>query len=72
MARAGTRKLYDAFPSRSGAMRLARDLNFQMRDRPSYNCPDARVRKLKKPQDGGRLKYGVYVAKSCRTLWGGR
>lgn len=52
-------KLYDAFPTKQGAVSASRDLNESAR-----GC-DARVRKLRKPQDGGRLKFGVYVKGAC-------
>ena len=45
-------ELYDAFPSKSVAMSSAKDLKAS-----GYK---ARVKKLSKPQDSGRLKYGVY------------
>lgn len=51
-----TRRLYDAFPTKAGAKGAAADLP---------GC-GAVVRKLRPAQDGGRLKYGVYVRKSCR------
>lgn len=52
------RQLYDAFPARSQAASAAADLQ----------C-GAVVRKLRKPQDGGRLKYGVYAPPNCaRTI----
>lgn len=54
------RKLYDAFPTKQGAISAARDLNAVT----AASC-DASVRKLKQPQDGGRLKFGVYVKASC-------
>ena len=49
------RRLYDAFPTKAGAKGAVRSLP---------GC-GAVVRKLKHSQDGGRLKYGVYVRKSC-------
>lgn len=52
------RRLYDAFPTKDGAYNAMASL-------VSSGC-SPRVRKLAKPQDGGRLKYGVYVSKSCR------
>ena len=60
--RRGTRQhraLYDAFPTKAGAV-TARDniLETQPACQPS-------VRKLAKPQDSGRLKYGVFIVKSC-------
>lgn len=58
MARTSSR-LYDAFPTKAGATDAAASLRHA-----SASC-HATVRKLRTPQDGGRLKYGVYVAKSC-------
>jgi hypothetical protein len=49
-------EIYDAFPTKAGARGAVRSL-------PS-GC--AVVRKLKPAQDGGRLKYGVFVKRSCR------
>lgn len=46
-------ELYDAFPGKKEAMSAAKDLKSQ--------GDKAKVKKLKKPQDSGRLKYGVYV-----------
>lgn len=69
MARA--KQIYDAFPNRTEAKRLAADLNSSYPAAPRHGCPSgagAVVRKLKRPQGGGRLKYGVYVNKSCRML----
>lgn len=64
--------LYDAFPTRKEALRMENSLNLATGIGPySPNCPNgagAVVRKLRQPQDGGRLKYGVYVNKSCKTV----
>lgn len=48
------KSLQDAFPTREVAVQAAADLR----------C-GAVVRKLRKPQDGGRLKYGVYAPANC-------
>lgn len=58
-ARAPKRGLVDATPTKEMAVGIAADLNASAR-----TC-GAVVRKLRKAQDGGRLKYGVYVLKSC-------
>lgn len=51
-----THYLYDAFPTRSGAKGAVG---------PLRSCA-AIVRKLTPAQDGGRLKYGVYVRRDCK------
>lgn len=52
------RQLYDAFPTQAMAKQAAGDLR----------C-GAVVRKLKQPQDGGRLTHGVYAPANCaRTI----
>lgn len=48
-------RLYDAFPTKAGAKGAASDIN------ASTGRTCATARKLKAPQDGGRLKYGVFV-----------
>jgi len=53
-------KLYDAFPTKAGAKAAAADIN------ASAGAGCATSRKLKTPQDGGRLKFGVYVKRSCK------
>lgn len=65
------RKLYDAFPTKREADRSANSLNLAAGVGPTMsNCPrgpNARVRKLHPAQDGGRLKYGVFVLSSCKA-----
>ena len=46
-------RIYDAFPTKEGAKNAASDLR--------YAGDTATVRKIS-PQDGGRLKYGVFTA----------
>jgi hypothetical protein len=59
-------KLYDAFPTLAGARAAAKDLNRMGRFTGCPHGPGARAGKLRGgAQDSGRLKYGVYVRKSC-------
>ena len=64
--------LYDAYPTKKGALRLQNSLNLATGVGPaSARCPagaGAVVRKLRPAQDGGRLRWGVYVNKSCKTV----
>ena len=53
--------LYDAFPTRAGAVRASISLKTA-----AYPPCAAVVRKLRPAQGGGRLKFGVYVPKSCK------
>ena len=66
------RKLYDAFPTQREAKRAANSLNLAAGVGPAMGAscprgPGARVRKLRPAQDGGRLKYGVFVLSSCKA-----
>jgi hypothetical protein len=66
------KKLYDAFPTKTEAGKAASSLNLAAGIGPALGkmCPHgpgARVRKLRTAQDGGRLKYGVYVNSSCKA-----
>lgn len=68
---ASRKQIYDAFPNRKEAKSLASDLNASTPPSARHGCPNgagAVVRKLKHPQAGGRLRYGVYVNKSCKIL----
>lgn len=47
--------MYDAFPTKAGARHAAQS--------QPRGC--AVVRKLRPAQDGGRLKFGVFVKRSC-------
>lgn len=66
------KKLYDAFPTKTEAKKAANSINLAAGVGPPLgkSCPTgpgARVRKLRQAQDGGRLKYGVYVNASCKA-----
>lgn len=66
------KKLYDAFPNRTEAKKAANSLNLAAGVGPALGkrCPQgpgATVKKLKVPEDAGRLKYGVYVNASCKV-----
>lgn len=60
--------LHDAFPTKRGATAHARSLKlWRLTDR----CPHgigAVVQKLTPAQDGGRLRYGVYVNRTCKVI----
>ena len=64
--------LYDAYPTKKGALKLQNSLNLATGVGPmSARCPDgagAVVRRLRPAQGGGRLQWGVYVNKSCKTV----
>ena len=60
MAIPRTHYAYDAFPTKARAKALTADLR-----KIDPSC-GAIMRKLRTPEDGGRLRYGVYVKKSCR------
>jgi hypothetical protein len=66
------KKLYDAFPTKTEAKKAANSANLAAGIGPSLwkmcpHGPGAVVRKLRSAQDGGRLKYGVYVNVSCKA-----
>jgi hypothetical protein len=66
------KKLYDAFPAKTEAKKAANSINLAAGVGPALGkqCPHgpgAVVRKLRSAQDGGRLKYGVYVNTSCKV-----
>ena len=66
------KKLYDAFPAKAEAKKAANSINLAAGVGPPLGAscphgPGAIVRKLRKAQDGGRLKYGVYINTSCKT-----
>jgi hypothetical protein len=66
------KKLYDAFPAKTEAKKAANSINLAAGVGPALGkqCPHgpgAVVRKLRSPQGGGRLKYGVYVNTSCKV-----
>lgn len=66
------KQIYDAFPTKKGALRLQNSLNLATGVGPaSTACPHgagAVVRRLRPAQDAGRLKWGVFVNKSCKTI----
>ncbi len=55
-----TMYLYDAFPTRGGANGAVKSL------RPLCGRSGAIVRKLDQSEDGGRLKFGVFVSRTCK------
>lgn len=71
MAKRRRKVLYDAYPERKQALKLQNSLNLATNVGYDPSCPGgagAIVRRLRPAQDGGRLKWGVYVNSACRKI----